>query len=251
MTAMKKKKIALGRWLEAKNGHEYNNDPQFLLQTFAKIKEEHKYVFLLHEKYQSGNTLLVSVTPQSVDIDCPVDWPGSSEKIRVLFRDDSNVWNYFNTKVISRSKDTLKTAFPTELFRMQRRAYFRVQMSSDYKVSFSREDGDCVNLSINNLSVGGMLVCLPNGADTRKFNDAELLTDISIAYDSGRTAAYDSDNAEENSCIDISQGFVARTLELENGQKCIGVKFNLQGAEENEIMEFVRRNELASLRKGV
>jgi len=112
-----KKKIVRGRWFEAKNGHEYNNDSQLLLQTLNELEKKHKYVFLLHGKYQSGNTLLLSVALNGLDIDRPVDWPARSEKIRVLFRDDSNVWNYFNTKIILESKDTLKAAFPTELFR--------------------------------------------------------------------------------------------------------------------------------------
>jgi c-di-GMP-binding flagellar brake protein YcgR len=242
---MKKQKNVSGRWLEAENGHECSSDSTFIIQTLKEIKKSHKFVILLHKGYQSGNTVIASVDNKNLSIGCPADWPGTAKKIRVLFRDAGRVWNYFTAPIISKSKDTLKISFPTELFRMQRRAYYRVQMSSECKASFVCHGDQFENLTVNDLSVGGMLFCLPHVGSGVSFNDAESLTQIVITVPDGEN----DDDGFLN--IAVSQGFVARSFELENGAKCLGIKFNLQGTEEKELLKFVRQNELASLRKGV
>ncbi|NOX25613.1 MAG: hypothetical protein GXP59_05785, partial [Deltaproteobacteria bacterium] len=179
------------------------------------------------------------------EIDLPVDWPGGSGKIRVLFRDDSKVWNYFTTKIISKSKNTLKIAFPAELFRMQRRAYFRVHMPSKCRASMISRGEKFTDLEVDNLSLGGMLVYMPHDQHTESFGDAEPLTDITIILPTGEADEMEVLN------ISVSKGLIVRVLEMENDRKAFGVQFNLQKTEEKALMQFVRRSELANIRKGV
>jgi c-di-GMP-binding flagellar brake protein YcgR len=135
-------------------------------------------------------------------------------------------------------------AFPVEIFRMQRRANFRVQMPSICKVSFTYHEEQFNDLTVHNLSLGGMLVDMPNG---KVIDDAAHLGNIVITLQDKNKAS----DKEDIPGILISTGLAVRSLEVENNRTAIGVQFNLQKEEERELMQFVRRSELTNIRKGI
>ncbi len=241
----KKKSTSTITWVEAENGYEYLKSPQMIARILKDAKKKPRYLTLLHKNYQSGATVLVTVGRKAIGIDLPVDWPEGAGKVRVLFRDDSKIWNYFTTKIISKSKKTLKIAFPTELFRMQRRAYFRVHMPSKCRVSLISQGEKFANLGVDNISLSGMLMDIPPDQRSESFGEAELLTDIVIMLPSGEGDAVEVLN------ISISEGLIVRVHEMENGRKTFGIQFNLQRMEEKALMQFVRHSELANIRKGL
>jgi len=242
---MKKKQMAPRGWQENANGYEITKSPQFIMNMLSSLKKNRRFIILLHKGYQSGNTAIIALDAKNIDVDCPPDWPGNYHKIKVLFRDDSNVWNYFNTQIISENQDTLKLFFPTELFRMQRRAHFRVQIPGECKAEFICQGEKNTNLRVEDLSVGGMKVCMTDAVSSGNIKDAEPVVDILIRFSGG-------ENTDgEQKTIAVSEGFVARSLIMADNQKCLGIKFNLQGTEEKELSQFVRKSELAELRKGM
>ncbi|MFW8602187.1 flagellar brake protein [Desulfobacterota bacterium M19] len=227
-------------------GQQYEeiNSSQHILRALTDIKKQHKFIILQHKGYQSGSTALVEPRTDFLLIDRPLDWPGVSKKIRVLYRDNTNVWCYFNTTLLGSSQDTLKTSFPTELFRMQRRAHFRIAMSSQCKVSFKNHDIEFIEARINDLSVGGMSICLLglNNVELLKQGDKVVDINIRIAPDG---------KAEQGGELEIKEGGIVRFFNTEDGRRCMGVEFYAQGREGNRLMQFVRSRELAALRKGV
>ncbi len=227
-------------------GQEYEeiNSPQHILRVLSDIKKQHKFIILQHNGYQSGSTALVEPRAEFLLIDRPLDWPGVSKKIRVLYRDSTNVWCYFNTILLSSSQDTLKTSFPTELFRMQRRAHFRILMSSLCKVSFKNNDIDFLEARINDLSVGGMSVCLLGLDNVELLKQGDHVVDINICIALGG-------KVEQGAELEIKEGGIVRFFDTEDGRRCMGVEFHAQGREGNRLMQFVRSRELAALRKGV
>ena len=177
-----------------------------------ELKKKRGYLILQHKGYQSGPTVLVTVHNSSLAIDSPVDWPGKAKKVKVLFRDSYKVWNYFITSVISESQDTLKMAFPVEIFRMQRRANFRVQMPSICKTSFTYHEEQFDDLTVHNLSLGGMLVEMPKG---KVIDDAAHLGNIVITLQDKNKAG----DKKDIPGILISTGLAVRSLEVENNRK--------------------------------
>ncbi len=220
------------------------NSPQHILRVLTDIKKQHKFIILQHKGYQSGSTALVEPRADFLLIDRPLDWPGVSKKIRVLYRDNTNVWCYFNTILLNSSQDTLKTSFPTELFRMQRRAHFRIVMSSLCKVSFKNNDTDFLEARINDLSVGGMSICLLGLDNVELLKQGDNVVDISIRF-------APEGKAEQEDELEIKEGGIVRFFNTEDGRRCMGVEFHVQDWEGNRLMQFVRSRELAALRKGV
>lgn len=227
-------------------GQQYEeiNSRQHILRVLTDIKKQHGFIILQHRGYQSGSTTLVEPRADFLLIDRPLDWPGISKKIRVLYRDNTNVWCYFNTILLGSSQDTLKTSFPTELFRMQRRAHFRVLMSYRCKVSFKNSDVDFLEARINDLSVGGMSICLLGLDNVDLLKPGGRVADINICITP-------EDKVEQGEELEVKEGGIVRFFDTEDGRRCMGVEFHAQGREGNRLMQFVRSRELAALRKGV
>ncbi len=242
---MSSKTTGTVRWVEAENGYEHTTSQELIRQTMVALINKYRYLVLLHKGYQSGHTVLVEIDDRGLLIDRPPDWPGSHKKVKVLFRDNAKVWNYFTAKIITESKDTLKAGFPTELFRMQRRVHFRVLVSNECTASFVKNDARFSNLKVVDLSVGGMMVCLPGTENCESLNDEDVVSDIAISHPN------QAGDVSEPIVLQISQGVVVRSLISENGQECKGVKFILRGVEEEKLMRFVRQRELDDIRKGL
>jgi len=238
---MSGKKSGLDRWIPVDNGCENTDSPRFIKQAISSLK----FIILLHKDYQSGNTILVSADNNSLTIDRPRDWPGRRKKIKVIYRDEAKVWNYFITEVIAEYKDTLKTTFPTQLFRLQRRAHFRIAMPASCTASFRRKNDKFSNIMVNDISIGGMSIWLRDTEDTAGLEEEDALADIIINLSDSQ-----GDDGGDDS-VAIAQGLIVRAFTMDNGQKCLGIQFHLQGNEEQRLMHFVRQNELAALRKGM
>jgi len=239
------KKSGHDRWVPGENGYEKTDSPHLIKQAISNLNKRHRFVNLLHKNYQSGDTHLVSAAKDSLTFDRPLDWPGLYKDINVIYRDGARVWNYFAANIIAESKDTLKTTFPTQLFRLQRREHFRVVMPLDCTVSFRKKDANFSNIMVNDLSVGGMSICVPDEGNGAGLKEDQPLADLIINLPG---SGEDADSARS---LAIPHGLIVRSFKLSNGQKCLGIKFHLQAKEEHELMHFVRQSELAALRKGI
>jgi len=237
-------KTTAAYWTTASNGYEKTGSPELIERTIRSIMEKHRFVVLMHKGYQSGNVVIVDIGPGGVVIDKPVDWPGVSRKIRVLFRDEANVWNYFTVTVRAETKDTVKTDFPTELFRLQRRAHFRVPVPAGTTAAFSMGGRRHEGLAVGNLSVGGMLACVPAADKPAGVKEQARIENIVLAIP--------GDDKEGGRELAVRRGLIVRAFtDEEREQVCFGVRFSPAPREEELLLQYVRNSELEALRKGV
>lgn len=242
-------------WIVLENGHEKTDSYDLIKQTLAQLKQKHTFIVLLQKGYQSASTVLISFDNQSLIIDKPVDWP-DLKNIRVVFKDETKVWNYFTVSIAEAAQDTLKTDFPIELFRQQRREHFRVSVPANITGTFLHNKKEYKNVVIGNLSIGGVMFCLPASAHSLAFNELETITNISMNIPTLKSNAgkksfpYTGPGQDEG--LVISKGIVVRSF-YDKAQKkiCLGLKFHLRPKEEETLLQYIRQLELEELRKGI
>lgn len=240
-----------GVWTTVENGYEKTASRTIIEQVLSIVMQKHRMIVLLSKGYQSGATIFVSIGPQNLVIDRPMDWAGL-KRVRVVFKDDAKVWNHFTVKVTGEGKDTVKTEFPTELFRLQRRAHFRIDAPTGSKASFML-DGELVkDITVGNISIGGMMIFYAKGEAPETIKDQDVVIHIEVEL-----APFVADDGEvsgerEVLRLEIAQGVCVRSFLDSNGQQyCLGVMFKPRPQEEVKLMQQIRQLELEELRKGI
>ncbi len=243
-------------WVTDERGHEKTSSHKTIRQALLMVKENNKFIVIAHKNYQSGNTILIDFDDQGLIIDKPLDWSTKIKKIRVLYKDESLVWNYFIVKINSTTKDTLKTQFPTELFRMQRRSHFRVEMPHGSIASFTVHKEEYENVVISNISIGGMMFCFERKdiSSPEEFVEQEKMKNFTILVPKKVKPIADqrveADLQYEK--MTVGKGVVVRSfMDDDNRKICLGVKFETTKGEEEKLMKCIRKRELESLRKGI
>lgn len=237
----------LGVWTTEENGYEKTDSHEIIKRVVSVVMKKRRVVVLLAKGYQSGMTVFVSIDPETLTIDKPMDWPGL-KSVRVAFKDESKVWNHFTVPIIKEGKDTVKTKFPTELFRLQRRAHFRIEVPASSRVSFMRKNGPVADVVLGNISTGGLMMCFAEEDKPENIKEQEAITDIVIDL---RPLVEDA-GQKEVELLHISKGVCVRSFAEKEGRKfCLGVRFEPRPNEEMKLMQCIRQLELEELRKGV
>lgn len=239
-------------WVAGDNGYEKNSSADVIRKTLTITKKKRKFIVLLHKGYQSGSTVIVEIGKDFLTIDKPVDWPGL-DKIRVVFKDEAQVWNYFAVHVVSDTEDTVKTEFPTELFRLQRRAHFRINLPNGSVASFLKNDQEFKNVMVGNLSIGGMMFCLSSGEPPGDLKDQDEINGIVLKIPKeekkGVAALSEGDLFD---FLSVGKGMIVRSfVDSDTVKYCMGVQFDLRAGEEERMQQYVRKRELETLRKGI
>lgn len=229
------------------SGYETNNSATVIKATLSHIKKTRIFVALLQKDYQSGNTIIISFDSNHLIIDKPRDWPNHLTWIRVVFKDDFKLWHHFTVKIVKASEDTLKTTFPTELFRLQRRAHFRIPVPTKSKASFTLSDTPYDDEALVDISVGGMKIFLENQDHLLKEKTGISINNIEIKFSQNQ-----DEDKEKNLPLTIRKGEVVReTFNKELNFLEIGVQFSPAIPEEKSLLQYVRQRELEILRKGI
>ena len=254
--AFDEKKTKQKYWIADERGYERTKAYKIISQALLMIKQKNMFIVLVHKTYQSISTILVSFNDKGLSIDKPKDWPPKYKKIKVLYKDDAPVWNYFFVNIISSSKDTLKTDFPTELFRLQRRSHFRVGMPYGSIASFTIASENYTNVTVSNISIGGMMFCFERKKTISpgQFIVQDEIKHFTIQVPKQTDGPVDllQQNNNQHETITVGRGKVARSfINQDNNKICLGVKFAPTLREEERLMQCIRYRELESLRKGI
>ncbi len=229
-------------WQSDESGYDITSSPEIIQQTLTMLKSKRMFLILLHKGYQSGSTVLVNRTDRHLLIDKPVDWPGKETVIRVVFRDPAKLWNHFTVKVVGVKEDLLYTTLPLKLFRLQRRAHFRVETPRDSRVSFLHKGIPCAELEVFDISAGGMQACSPHRLPLTGERDpiTNITIDLPASMDVGDTT------------LSIRKGEVVRIAHNEEkNYYCYGITFSYTQNEEELLLRYVRQRELELLRSGL
>ncbi len=237
-----KNKIAT--WVADESGYEKTNSSWVIRQALDRLKKDRVFLTLFHKGYQSGNTILVNYSDH-LQIDKPVDWPGVQVRIRVIFRDGARLWNHFSVQVLSVTNDTIVTEFPKELFQLQRRLHYRVDVPRGSQVLYTHKGKRCQGLYFQDISIGGILICMK----VPLLEHGDTVSAIEMAIPGGQVL--DESGAQMQQIITIGRGEVVRAFRNRQNMTCFGIEFRPTAQEEKSLFEYVRYRELELLRKGI
>ncbi|MBI5558251.1 MAG: hypothetical protein HY885_11500 [Deltaproteobacteria bacterium] len=246
MTSSQKNDPVYLGWVEHHAGYEYTKSELIIRQTLTWLLEKRVFVTIFHKGYQSGGTVVIELSDESLVIDKPRDWPETHATFRVIFRNAAKLWSHFRGELLSASSSSLYVKFPEELFLLQRRQHYRLNLPEGSGVTFLYNQKKC-KLNMRDLSTGGMLL---SSRDPQELpQERQTIHNISIAIPSEDTMA-----GAENGILrfKIKEGEVVRAFANAKLRLFFaGVRFYPSRQEEDRIMKYIRQRELTLLRKGI
>jgi hypothetical protein len=246
MTADKKNDPASFGWVAHHAGYDYTRSGHIISNTLNWLQEKRIFVSLLHKGYQSGATIIIEANHEKVVVDKPKDWPATHTSFWVIFRNAAKLWNHFNVELLSSSASSLVVKLPEELFILQRRQHYRINLPAGSMATFLYNQKKC-KLNMQDLSAGGMLLCSKNPKDLPQQH--HTIRNIIITLPSDDAAA-----GAENGILrfKIKEGEIIRAFANSKLRLFyLGVQFSPSRPEEERIMKYIRQRELAQLRKGI
>ena len=212
-----KKTIPHSGWQDIGADYESSVSSELINQAISRLVAEHLPVFLACKGYQSGPAILIGADDKGLLIDKPHDWR-PCEKIRLIFKDEARLTNHVDVQILGESEDTLHSSLPREIFRLQRRASYRVDVPQGCHVSFRSSNNLHTGLKVRNISAVGMLFFAKNPVELPQTAIQDIA--LSIPAKDGRDplAAWQQKK--------ISQGEIIRTFhDRQEGIVCYGVAF--------------------------
>jgi len=233
-----------------KGEYDKTDSPDAITNILSHLKDSRIYLYLTQKAYQSGATVLVDLTPDVIGINKPKDWPREEgQAVTVNFKDGNNVRSYFTADLLEVSQDTLTMAVPAEIFRLQRRANFRIEMPHGSTISFKRLDTQYGFAIVQDLSAGGVRVRL-EGVDCLLAGDKDnAISDIVVTLPGQVSTDAETGDGAPSSLI-LSQGKIVREVISKDKANTISVQFLLTRLEEVAVLSFVRSMEMQMLQKG-
>lgn len=239
-----KKKRIHQHWTGDDSGYEKTRSTPVINHLLKHLKNQRTPLTIVTDGYQAGPTVLIEITDEKLVLDKPAGWPGKAtvksrknHQLRVIFRDAARKWNHFDVKVVGNDLDTLYLSVPQTLYRLERRAHYRVSVPSGSSISFSYENARYEKGILNDISAGGMLVSIPDKIQV----ESKQLKDIDI------TLPTPEDDIQN---IHIGRGEIVRYKhDMVSKRAAIGVAFEVTGKEEEVLLHIVRQQELSLLQK--
>lgn len=238
-----KKTLPLPGWQDIGAGYESSVSRDLINRAVTRLVAGHLPVFLASKGYQSGSAILIGANDKGLLIDKPRDWR-PCEKIRLIFKDEAKLTCHFDVQILGESADTLQSSLPGEIFRLQRRASYRVDVPQGCHVSFRSNDHLHTGLRVRNVSAVGMLFFSKKPVELPR----TAIQDISLSI----PAKESGDSLAGWQQKKISQGEIVRTFhDRQMGIVCYGVAFRSKRKEEDELTRYIRQRERELLLKGL
>ncbi|HIJ90280.1 MAG: PilZ domain-containing protein [Desulfobulbaceae bacterium] len=242
MTIFKRKRSAGKRseqWVTLENGTQSTDSHELILMALDRLREKRELVSLVHTGYQSPKTVIVKYDDRMLEIDKPLDWPGTREVIHVLFKDETMVWNEVRVQVTHTTESSIFTEFPSTLFRLQRRSDYRVGVPGGSTVMFTHNNEICQGFQVVDVSANGMFVCTDRYSP---LEPGDILLDLAVFFPGTGTGV------SAGIYMNIGKAKVMRVTRGNNKKYCYGIFFDLSKGEEEMLLQYVRLRERELLR---
>ena len=238
-----KKTLSLPDWQDLGADYESSVSSELINRAVSRLVAEHLPVFLACKGYQSGPAILIGADDKGLLIDKPRDWR-PCEKIRLIFKDETRLTNHFDVQILAESADTLQSSLPGEIFRLQRRASYRIDVPQGSHVSFRSSNNLHTGLKVRNISAVGMLFFSKKPVELPR----TAIQDIALSIPS-KEGGYLLAGWQHKK---VSQGEIVRTFhDRQAGIVCYGVAFRGKRKEEDELTRYIRQRERELLLKGL
>ena len=246
MTFQDNKKInpaAKTGWVVYKRGYEVTQSTVIIEHCLRRLKNDGVMVVLYAKGYQSQATIIYAIQERQILIDKPKDWP-EVKKVKVVFRDRTDLWNHFPARVLSVSKDGLCLRKPTEMFMLQRRTLFRVGTPQGSKATFVYNKKKC-KFKVLDISAGGMLVSAEQDHGVNLYGKTIKEILITLPGNSGTKQV-----KQKIVRFSVPEGKVVRSMKIPGTeQEQFGIRLFSGAKEERRILKYVRQRELQVMRK--
>jgi len=240
----RKKKQPNQYWTDEEAGYEKSRSVPVISHLLAHLKNKRTSLTLVAKGYQSGATFLLEVKDEEVQIDLPSDWPmqtsgdtGDKLRVRVIFKDAAQKWNHFDVRITGKNENTLFLSRPQTIYRLERRAHFRVAAPNGAKITFTCENNRIEEAILNDLSAGGMSFSMP---ETLKIKE-KLIKDINIVLP-GDDAVSKHIRINQGEIVRFSRDMISKLI-------AFGVSFQVSNKEEETLLQIVRQHELSQLQQ--
>jgi len=238
-----KKTLSVSGWQDIGADYESSAAREIIDRAVTRLIAEHLPIFLASKGYQSGPSILIGANDQGLLIDKPRDWR-PCEKIRLIFKDETKLTNHFDVRILAESADTLQASQPGEIFRLQRRACYRVDVPRGCNVSFRSNDNLHTGLTVKNVSAVGMLFFSKKPMELPQTAIQDIALSIPVGEGIDSLAGWHQKM--------ITQGEVVRTFhDRQVGIVCYGVAFRGRRKEEDDLTRYIRQRERELLFKGL
>ncbi|MGV1100960.1 flagellar brake protein [Thiovibrio sp. JS02] len=243
MAAIKSKggKVS-GLWVTLENGAQATESRKLIRMALDRLRGKRELVTLAHKGYQSPRTVIIGYDEEEMEIDRPLDWPGSHPVIHLLFKDESQVWNQIRVRVLRAEGNSIFTEFPSRLIRLQRRSNYRVGVPNGSTATFMYNNERFQGFQVVDISANGVLVCVDGD---QPLEIGGKVFDLALFFPGAGTGL------TAGTYINIRKAKVMRTARDDNKKYCYGIFFELSQNEEELLLQYVRQRERELLRKGL
>ena len=238
-----KKTLSVPGWQDIGADYESSTSSELIDQAITRIVTKHLPIFLASNGYQSGPAILLATNDQGLLLDKPRDWR-PSEKVRLIFKDETRLTNHFDVRILTESADTLQSSPPGEIFRLQRRSSYRVEVPRGCHVSFRSNNKLHIGMTVKNVSALGMLFSSQKPVELPHTGIQDIALSIPARESGDILAGWQQKK--------VSQGEIVRTFhDRQLGIVYYGVAFRSKRKEEDELTRYIRQRERELLFKGL
>jgi hypothetical protein len=212
-------------WEIEKRDFSRSDDQEVIEQSLNLIRNDHGMLVLASvDGSRYGNTILIKFDQETLSIDKPIDFDEKTiSDFRIYFKDISNVWSFFEVKVISDCPYSLCTTYPENLYRLQRRLRHRTEVPVGTRTVFWVDDTIHNAGYVKDISTSGMMIC--TGSPEEKFDDHSTISDIAIALPQHKSSEKRDDQGRIVLPV-INRGRIVRSFrDAETDHICHGIAF--------------------------
>lgn len=127
----------------------------------------------VYEQYQS-----LEISNGKIKIEKPHGWKAPTESFHVFFKNRNNSWNFFQAENSVCYPAAIQIDPPKKIFFLQKRRFHRVLAPIGTKAIFRGHDNHLDTAHVQDISEGGMLVCINSAQD--RYPADSIIEDIFI-----------------------------------------------------------------------
>ncbi|MBU0482694.1 MAG: hypothetical protein KKG47_16495 [Proteobacteria bacterium] len=177
------------------------------IRELIKDKDEHLTIICDNGQVYRQK-LSLSIINDELKIDKPANWEDSSDSFHVFFRCPERGRYFFPITNAVSYPSVFSAPVPGTIYTLQRRRSRRIETTGNMSVIFRDETNVLNNAHIQNISVGGMMICESCTSDRYQMHSLirDIFISVNTAYDR------DTDTASRKIWPLISKGRIVRSI---------------------------------------
>ncbi|NPB08886.1 MAG: hypothetical protein GXO17_00895 [Thermodesulfobacteria bacterium] len=229
-------------WESYEGGYERTRDKNLIRVLLEDLKENAFWVQFVAPNFRSGPTILLEVEKSRLLFDLPRPWDPLLEQARVVYRDKNHIMHSFRVRIIETDTEEklVITSYPREIYRLERRAYYRISVPEGSKAIFKYRDQEYV-ADIIDISGSGMAILTKKG-DTLNVGDEIQDITLNLMVSTGKPFGEP---------VRIARARIVREQPRNRGRKLYGIHFLIEKEKDREaLIKYTLKRELEMRKVG-